>query len=375
MTLEPSPRSLRGLPTLLVTGVDEVATAGATMALAWDLPDAVVVRHHIDVETQQLHRTVSDLTGVLEREVIDLEHLCVSCAIREDVLPTLRRLAGLGRWGAIVAHLPLSASADHLCRVLHLERETDVRIAAVVAALDGESLVDSLTGDVLLGEVGLHTSPEDHRGLAETTGALVAYADVLMVGDAADPDGVELLRALVRPGAQLLVDGAVPDARGLLLGVHDDTRSRAWTAETRTLPCPELDARAAAAVWRLDLRSARPFHPERLHERLEEIGAGAHRSRGCFWLPTRRGQICAWDGAGGQVSIGTLGPWGRSGAHTRLVVTGLRSLTSEAQIAAIRAAFEACLLTDAEMAAPPHHWSCVQDGFEPWLGDVRSSAA
>ena len=62
------PRPVRGLPTVLVTGVDDVATVGATMTLAWDLPDAVVVRHHIDVETQRLHRTISDLSGILERE-------------------------------------------------------------------------------------------------------------------------------------------------------------------------------------------------------------------------------------------------------------------------------------------------------------------
>ena len=41
--------------------------AASTMGLQWDLPDAVVVVHRIDVETQQLHRTISDVTGVLER--------------------------------------------------------------------------------------------------------------------------------------------------------------------------------------------------------------------------------------------------------------------------------------------------------------------
>lgn len=370
-----NPRSLRGVPTLLVTGVDEVATASATMTLAWDLPDAVVVRHRIDVEASRLHRTVSDFTGILERESIELAHACVSCAVREDVLPTLRRLAGLDRWGAIVAHLPLSAGAEQVCLVLDHERDSDVRIAGVVAALEGESLLDTLTGDALLAESGRHTFDGDRRGVAETMGALVEYADIVTVGGVAPQEGLDLLRVLARPSAYVLPEGGSIASWRLLLGLHDHARTHAWVAPDRDAQCPRLDGPSASTVWRLDLRSDRPFHPDRLHERLAEIGGGPHRSRGCFWLPTRPGQLCAWDGAGGQVSIGTVGVRTRPHAHTRLVITGLRSLTDDTELDAIRAAFEACLLTDAELALPGSVWHRVEDGFEPWLGQVRSSAA
>lgn len=370
-----SARHLHGLPAVLVTGVDDVAAAAATMTLGFDLPDAVVVRHHIDVEARRLHRTISDLTGVHERESIDLDHACVGCAIREDIVPTLRRLAQIGRWGAVVAHLPVAAEAEQVCRVLELERDTDVRVVAVVAALEADSLVDTLTGDALLVERGLHTSDDDRRGVAETAGALVEFADVLALSGTPDLGGVELLRAIARPDAQLLLDGEAAAPDRLLRGLHDDRRTRAWTTETRTDPCPPLPASVGDTVWRLDLRSERPFHPDRLHRRLEEIGAGAHRSRGCFWLPTRPAQACAWDGAGGQVSIGTVGTWGPAAPHTRLLITGLRSRTSPDQVAAIRAAFEACLLTDAELARPASTWRRAEDGFEPWLGDARASAA
>lgn len=360
-----------GIPTYLVTGVDELALAASTMGLQWDLPEAVVVTHRIDVEAQQLHRTISDVTGVLERETVDLAHACVSCAIREDIVPTLRRLADLDRWAAIVAHLPLSAEALQVCRVLGSERDEDVRIAAVVAAVDGPTLVETLTGDALLAELDRHTSAEDRRGLAETAGAIVEYADVVTVHGDARPEALDLVRTLARPGAIVVPDGSTMPVDRLVDGLHDHQATEAWIAETRSAALPPP---ASPAVWRLDLRSDRPFHPERLHERLEEIGAGPHRSRGCFWLPTRGGQVCGWDGAGGQVSIGALGPWGLRTVQTRLVITGLTSLTSAAEREALRSAFEDCLLTDAELGPHGPSWNRSTDGFEPWLGDIRFAA-
>ena len=52
-----------------------------------------------------------------------------------------------------------------------------------------------------------------------------------------------------------------------------------------------------------------------------------HRARGCFWLPTRPTEICGWEGAGGQVSIGPVGFWSaREARLTRLVLTGLHGV-------------------------------------------------
>ena len=56
-------------------------------------------------------RTISHAEGLLEQEQIPLEHACVSCALREDILPTLERLAQDGRWDSIVAGLPVATEA------------------------------------------------------------------------------------------------------------------------------------------------------------------------------------------------------------------------------------------------------------------------
>src|SRR5687768_3257010 len=113
------------VPVVLLCGVEPTSMASTMVGLQFDLPGAVAVRHSIDVDRQVLTRTVSDVTGVVEQQEVELDHACVSCAIREDIVPTLERLARSGRWRTIVAHLPVGAEPTQVCRVL----SADARVA------------------------------------------------------------------------------------------------------------------------------------------------------------------------------------------------------------------------------------------------------
>jgi G3E family GTPase len=352
-------------PVVLVTGVAVEAMETATIALQWDLPNAVVVSHRIDVGAARLRRTVSDVTGVLEQNDVDLAHACVNCAIREDIIPTLERLVAAKRWDVIVAHLPVAAEATQVCRVLAGDRRRyrGLRVGAVVCAVDGARAVDDLLGDDLLRERGLHAADDDDRGLAEVNAAMVEYADVVTVAGDAGTGELELLRALVRPDAEIHSEGTNLDVASVRAGMHDARAAESWVAPAGRRELPQLDG---DQVWRLELTSDRPFHPRRLYENIERLGGGPRRSRGCFWLPTRPAALCVWDGAGGQLSIGAPDRWGLSRPFTRIVVTGMDDGRAE-----IEAAFQHCLLNDAEVSRRGTFWEVEDDGFEAWLGDIR----
>lgn len=358
-------------PVVLISGVDEAAMLSASMSVQCGLPDAVAVRHVIDPQRQTLTRTVSDLTGVIEREEINLAHACVTCAIREDIVPTLERLAASGTWASIVACLPIAAEANQVCRVLGWapRNAPHVSIAAVVTALDGRRVAEDLLGDDLLEDRGLQTSEDDRRGVAEVACALVEYADLLCLTESPDDDERDLLTTLGRPGVRVVSDASTMDAALLVTGIHRHHLVESWVAEVRREPLPPV---AGEAVWQLDLRSDRPFHPLRFQDELEILGGGPRRSRGCFWLPTRPGTVCVWDGAGGQVGVGTGHSWGSGAPFTRIVITGLDDDHDDR--AAIQAAFERCLLTDEELAARGSIWDESWDGLEPWLGPIGNVA-
>ena len=358
------------IPLIVVTGVHAASMAAVTVGLQWDLPRAVVVRHHVDIESVTLNRTVSDASGAIETETVNLEHLCVGCALREDILPTIGRLAAAGRWESIIVHLPLAAEARHLCRIIAEDGRLRrlVQVATVVAALRGATLTADLLGGARLADIGAEAVPGDDRGVGEVLAAQVEYADSLICVDGADDTARELLAALAQPGARVHTETFGPSAAELLTTSHDTDRSEAWTATVRREPLPPL---AGRRVWQLDLASERPLHPERLMEQIEAMGSGRHRSRGCFWLPTRPGEVCAWEGSGGHLSIGVVDEWGGQTPFTRLVITGDWS-SDEVNRLAVR--FHHCLLTEAELAEHGAHWQVEEDGFEPWLGEIEPAA-
>jgi len=355
-------------PVILIGGMCEHAMAAAAVSLQWDVPNAVAVRHEVDPEREVLTRVVSDNTGVLEKIEIDLEHACVDCAIREDVVPTLERLAAEARWGAIIAQLPVTAEAVQVCRVVGYapDQAPHVRIAASLVALSSEDPLDDLFGDDLIYERDLPVRSDDGRGVAEVTTAMVEYADVVATDAELQAEEREALVALCRPGAPVVESFSEVNGAELMSGLHHHDRSEAWVAEVRRgdLPQPKL-----SRVWVLDFSSDRPFHPTRLQNAIATLGGGPRRSRGCFWLPTRPEQICVWDGAGGQLSIGAHDYWERELPLTRVTVVGL-----DDELDRLRETFTSCLLSDTELSARGRYWETGEDGFEPWLGPIRRAA-
>lgn len=357
------------VPTFVITGVSAAASDTTAMSLAFDLPDPVVMAHSFAPDGTSLIRTVSDLTGVIDRTVIDLEHACVSCAIREDVIPTLAGLAESGRWHSIIARLPQGAEAIQLCRVASYEPErlASARIAGVVNALEGCDAVDHLTGPELLAELGVHTFAGDERGTAEVASTLLEYSDVVTVAGELRPECRTLVTTLARPGIRLVENVAGWDGGSLLPGVHDMEAIERWVSEQ---PAHEMTDRCHDGVWRLRLRSDRAVHPERLTEYLEPFGSGPFRTRGCFWVPTRPDTVCVWDGATGQINLGTAGSWGHRGPRrTDLVVTGLLAHGDPRD--ELREAFAQALCTPTELDTLPTLWRVESDGLEPWLGTLH----
>lgn len=355
-------------PLVVVTGIDPAAIDRAMLSLSWDVPRAVAVRHVIDPGSQVLTRTVSHAGGILEREEIPLEHACVGCALREDIVPTLDRLARDPRWSTIVSALPTATEATQLANQLAVDGRLarQLRLASIVTTLGTEQLVHDLLSDDLLHERGWHTNPWDERGIGETACAQIEYADLLVLDREPAPEALDLVRALARPDARVVTGCDQLDGAALLEHRHQHKHTQAWSSPALEADVPPLEGSRA---WRVVLSSERPFHPGRLLEDIEALGAGEHRSRGCFWVPTRPDDVLEWSGAGGQLSIGNHSTWGRSTPRTRLVLTGVGSAPGH-----LAGAFEELLLTPGEAQLERPSWRVLEDGLEPWLGDILDVA-
>jgi G3E family GTPase len=133
-------------------------------------------------------------------------------------------------------------------------------------------------------------------------------------------------------------------------------------------------------------RDRRPFHPTRLHELLASEWPGVIRSKGFFWLATRMIEVGEWAQAGAACRTGRAGLWWAAVERSawpadegtraeilqsweepygdrrqELVLIGIKM-----DEATLRAGFDRCLLTDAELALGPKAWKKLPDPFADW---------
>ncbi|MCD5316423.1 GTP-binding protein [Kineosporia babensis] len=332
----------------------------------------MAVRHDITPDGL-LHRVVHDWSSVRDRHTQPLEHGCLSCALRADLLPVLRGLVNgpsnpAEKPAQIIVGLPVSAEPHPLVHAVQswpgAALVPGARAAAVIATASPATLFEDLFGDDLLAERGLELNPDDRRAVGEALATQLEYADAILFDAPAGPREHQLLDHLtsVRQARSVITEAdssdllrinrSPDDPRGDLLRLPDSRTPSGRTPEIKD-------------VWSLDLHSHKPFHPGRLHTELESLGQGPIRARGTFWLPGRPDVVGIWDGAGGQLSIGAAGTWPGSVRSTRLQVTGIGP-----QRESIQRAFSRALMTDHEMQQGLSRWDTIDDGFGPWLGDA-----
>ena len=349
------------LPTTVIASLDPVLRDLATASTVCDVPGTVVLRYDLGPSSEDgLRRVVSDLSGVLEDVTIALEHVCLGCAQREDVLPTIEAIADSGRWEHLVLALPVTADPVPVAAALSAQADAlHVTFSGVVTVVRAATLTDDLFGDDLLAERGCALTEEDGRSVGEALASQLDAADVVVTDTVLTATAQTVLLHVCGPEvATLLLDEV--DGRTLALPRHTPGPRR-YDLRAATRPA----VADTAEVWTVELASPHPFHPERLLERIEDLGAGRLRARGTFWLPTRPQTACAWDGAGGQLCIGDMGDWAGETPRTRLVVTG----TDPDARDRLLDAFADLLLTDEELQE--QDWWAVEDGFEPWLGPLE----
>ena len=361
------------VPVIVVATLDAVLRESFCAGLVLDLDAAVVVRHDLRVDRVggggAVRRLVTDRNGIVYDDEQLMEHACLACAVREDLVPTVAQLARDGRWRTVVVALPVTADPQTV--VGALDRASDsadlgpARVACVVSLADAETLLDDLFGDDLLVERGSALGEMDRRSVGEALARQLECADLVGV------------TAILDPTVSAVVERLAPEAgRPLpwadIVGADLTSRRLSWAAARRRtdpLLLPTVGLPDGDGAWRLSLRSAAPFHPGRLMARIEDLGCGRIRSRGHFWLPTRADEICEWDGAGGQLSVGAYGFWGTRPPSTHLTYVGLDAADRDR----VAGAFAETVLTSTELRRLDS-WAGRADGFEPWLG-ARHSAA
>ncbi|MEV7797003.1 GTP-binding protein [Streptomyces sp. NPDC087512] len=378
------------LPVVIVGGLHTDARRAAVERLLAEVPGSVVLHHDLATAAAgTVVRTVRDAAGLLSTGEAPLVNDCACCALREDLVPELRRLADTGGTPLAVVELWDSVEPRAMAEVVTAGGFT---VTGVITAVDPALVLPYLGNGDDLAEGGLAAAATDRRTVADTFARQLEYAPVLAVADSpeADDEDHELLTQLHPTARRVPIGHGDPAgtrsalAHAAFAGFDAEAAAAAQHPACALLPA-EADAHGVATfVW----RRRRPFHPERLYRALEDLTCAAARSRGRFWLADRTDSLLHWDAAGGALCVEGVGPWLASlpDAAWELVPPVRRAaaaldwhpehgdrcqhlvFTSPGlDRDGLERLLDSCLLTDAEYAAGQDAWRRLPPAFDALL--------
>lgn len=385
------------VPLLLISGLSPGPASQLAATLRAGRPGTAVVHHDLRHISSGVVRRRLQLGPRDQLTAIELAHGCVSCTLREDLLPLLRRLSRMPEVDRIIVRLDEAMEPEPVSWALHNVLVGDrtvielVDLEAVVTVVDRATWFTDATGEDTLEERDLRASPDDERTVAQVALAQVEFADVLVLGgSAADAwsdakTGAVLDR--VAPAAARTELSGLDSTSALLAAIPERSRRGEVTDMHGPLVTGQPPLSADCGIQFFTFTARRPFHPGRLHGAIDVLLDGVVRTRGRAWVASRP-DVAFWiESAGGGLGIGHAGPWLASDdgpawdevSAERRTMASLRwdsefgdraqelvVITHQATPEEIEAALREALLSDAELADGPQAWRHYPDPFGSW---------
>ncbi|MGJ6969533.1 CobW family GTP-binding protein [Streptosporangium sp. G11] len=295
------------VPVVIVSGLHPAPRSALVDRLLAEHPGSVAIHHDLrQVSTGRVQRVARDTTGTLDLQEIRLAHGCVTCTVREDLIPQL--LSRAGSAPLLIVELWDSVEPRTVAEALAWHEDTAhrLRLTGVLTALDAARTTEDICCDETLAAHGKHAAADDMRYLAEVLARQIEYATTIVVSGA-DEEDVELARAVLGHLAPTtptdVLNSVLPPVTGA--GIDVEMLGARIDPATARLPCDAQTGEISTVVW----HRLRPLHPQRLFDAVDELVTETVRSRGRFWLANRHERLLAWDAVAGVVSVEDAGPW------------------------------------------------------------------
>ena len=362
---------------------------------------AVIVNDMSEVNIDaQLVREGGAALSRTDEALIEMTNGCICCTLREDLLVEVRRLAEQQRFDYLLIESTGISEPMPVAETFTFEDSDGqllgqfAQLDTMVTVVDAHRFMHDFQSMDELWERDLGMTERDERTIVDLLTDQVEFADVILINkvDLVSPDAVNQLEAFVKrlnPLARVVrtTHGQVPLEEIIATGRFDLNRAASdpnWMSEPRDQRTPETEE---YGVRSCTYRARRPFHPQRLSALIDsgEID-NLLRSKGVIWLATRPNQMGYWSQAGQFIALEGGGEWwvetpetewpsdpAEQAAIRSRFVDGLGDRRQELVLIGIdidsdrlKAAFDQCLLTDAEFNAGPAAWRRYRDPFESW---------
>jgi len=338
-----------------------------------------------------------------QEKLVEMSNGCICCTLREDLLIEIGNLAMDGRFDYLVIESTGIAEPLPIAETFTFRDENGVslsdvaRLDTLVTVVDAINFMHNYQEALSLKEAGEALGEDDDRNVADLLVDQIEFANVILISkiDLITSDEIVNLKAILHslnPDAEIvpMVMGQVDLHKVLNTGLFDFEKAEqapGWLKELRGEHIPET---AEYGISSFVYSARRPFHPQRFYQHLHEgewdNGTLLH-SKGFFWLASRPEHAGSWSQAGGVMHHGLAGRWWASVPKEQWPVEYLDDIESQWEepfgdrrqelvfigqnVDAKKVCMEldACLLTEAELAAGPDTWRNYRDDFPQWFAD------
>ena len=260
-----------------------------------------------------------------EEKLVEMSNGCICCTLREDLLREVEKLALEKKFDYLLIEstgisepLPVAQTFTYQDESQGIDLSKISQLDTLVTVIDCFNFVKDFSTIETLKDRSLTDMQDDHRTIVNLLTDQIEFANVIILNktDLVTEGQVGMIKALIKKlnsEAQIITSsfGKVPLNQILNTGLFDfdkTSQSAGWIEElNKGYHTPETEE---YGITSFVYRSRRPFHPERFWNYINENWhANIIRSKGLFWLASRKNEALNWSQAGGSLKADKAGVW------------------------------------------------------------------
>ncbi|RZG64318.1 zinc metallochaperone GTPase ZigA [Acinetobacter junii] len=334
-----------------------------------------------------------------DEKLVEMSNGCICCTLREDLLIEVRRLAEDNRFDQLVIESTGISEPLPVAETFTFEDENGVslsefaRLDTMVTVVDAYNFLKDYSSLDSLTSRGESLGEDDERNVVDLLIDQIEFCDVIVLNkvDLINSEEREKLFGILyslNPRAKIEISefGQVKLDKILntnLFDFNEAAQAPGWLKELRGEHIPETEEYGISSFV---YRARKPFHPQRFFDFVNSEWQGVIRSKGFFWLASNPEFAGSWSQAGAMARHGVAGYWWAAvpdehwpedqnsrdaiernwddltgDARQEIVLIGM-----DMDQADLTAQFDACLLTDDEMALGANEWEQFDNPFTGW---------
>lgn len=259
-----------------------------------------------------------------EEKLVEMSNGCICCTLREDLMIEVEKLAKENRFDYLVIESTGISEPIPIAQTFTFESEDGAidlsrfsYIDTMVTIVDAFNFLKDFSSSDYLATRELTNMEGDERTIVNLLTDQVEFADVIIINkvDLITEDQLRELSAILKKlnaEAQIVPakNAVVPIKHVIHTGLFDYEKAEAsagWIKELENEHVPETEEYGLGSFV---FRSRKPFHPTRfLNYITSQFPANIIRSKGLFWLASRKEQALVWSSAGGSCKADYAGVW------------------------------------------------------------------